>query len=115
MCCPRLNGVNFFVKRKVPTDEMAAWRERWLAVGSDAGLLAELEAGRMPDDWAPLGTTTEKGATFLSPLDPISARGRAEPPFGFDYTWEVHKPASQRRFGDYTMPILRLAVSKPCR
>ncbi len=45
-------------------------------------------------------------ATFLSPLDPVSARGRAKPLFGFDYVWEVYKPVDQRRFGYYTMPIL---------
>ena len=45
-------------------------------------------------------------ATFLSPLDPVSARGRAKPLFGFDYVWEVYKPVEQRRFGYYTMPIL---------
>ena len=120
----RLNGVSFFLKRKVSAGELAAWRERWLAngdavavrvegwkatqlaVGSDAGILADLEAGRVPAAWASLETTTQEEATFLSPLDPVSARGRAKPLFGFDYTWEVYKPADQRRFGYYTMPVL---------
>lgn len=120
----RLNGVNHLLRRKVPAPELAAWRARWLgrgdvievrvegwkatqlAVGADAGILAELAAGRVPADWAPLGMTTEEEATFLSPLDPVSARGRAKPVFGFDYTWDVYKPAEQRRFGYYTMPIL---------
>lgn len=120
----RLNGVNVYLKRKVPAPEMAAWRARWLgrgdlievrvegwkathlAVGADAGIIAKLAVGRVPADWSPLGTTTEEEATFLSPLDPVSARGRAKPVFGFDYTWEVYKPAEQRRFGYYTMPIL---------
>ena len=56
--------------------------------------------------WAPLETTTEEEATFLSPLDPVSARGRAKPLFGFDYVWEVYKPVEKRSFGYYTMPIL---------
>ncbi len=43
---------------------------------------------------------------FLSPLDPVSARGRAKPLFGFDYVWEVYKPVEKRRFGYYAMPIL---------
>ena len=43
---------------------------------------------------------------FLSPLDPVSARGRAKPLFGFDYVWEVYKPVELRSFGYYTMPIL---------
>jgi uncharacterized protein YcaQ len=103
---------------------LAAWRERWLAsgdlvevrvegwkpiqvaLGADAGILAELEAGQVPAGWRPIGTTTVEEATFLSPLDPVSARGRARQLFGFDYTWEVYKPASQRKFGYYTLPIL---------
>ena len=60
----------------------------------------------MPAAWAPLETTTEEEATFLSPLDPVSARGRAKPLFGFDYIWEVYKPVEKRSFGYYTMPIL---------
>ena len=82
------------------------WRATQVALGSDAGVLAELEAGHVPAAWSPVETTTEEEATFLSPLDPVSARGRAKPLFGFEYTWEVYKPAAQRRFGYYTMPIL---------
>jgi uncharacterized protein YcaQ len=36
----------------------------------------------------------------------VSARGRAKVLFGFDYVWEVYKPASQRKFGYYTLPVL---------
>ena len=82
------------------------WRATQVALGSDAGVLAELEAGRTPAAWSPLGTTTTDEATFLSPLDPVSARGRAKPLFGFDYVWEVYKPVEKRSFGYYTMPIL---------
>ncbi|HEY2887349.1 MAG TPA: crosslink repair DNA glycosylase YcaQ family protein, partial [Candidatus Limnocylindrales bacterium] len=71
-----------------------------------AGGPAELEAGRIPTVWAPIGATTTEEATFLSPLDPVSARGRAKPLFGFDYVWEVYKPVEKRLFGYYTMPIL---------
>lgn len=42
----------------------------------------------------------------LAPLDPLSARGRAKILFGFEYIWEVYKPAQQRKFGYYTLPIL---------
>jgi len=69
-------------------------------------VLAELEAGRVPATWTPLETTTDEEATFLSPLDPVSARGRAKPLFDFDYVWEVYKPVEKRSFGYYTMPIL---------
>jgi hypothetical protein len=82
------------------------WRTPQLALGEDAGLIAELEAGRVPGAWTPIGVTTTEEATFLSPLDPVSARGRARPLFGFDYVWEVYKPLEKRLFGYYTMPIL---------
>ena len=122
----RLNGIKsvYVYGHKASAADLAEWRSRWLtdgslievrvdgwratqvALGADAAVLAQLEAGRVPADWAPLETTTDEEATFLSPLDPVSARGRAKPLFGFDYTWEVYKPADQRRFGYYTMPIL---------
>ena len=60
----------------------------------------------MPKAWTPLETTTTEEVIFLAPLDPVSARGRAKPLFGFDYVWEVYKPAHQRKFGYYTLPIL---------
>ena len=82
------------------------WRAPQVALGADARILAALEAGQVPADWAPLETTTDEEATFLSPLDPVSARGRAKPLFGFDYVWEVYKPVEKRSFGYYTMPIL---------
>ena len=117
----RLNGL---LRRGAGKDAIESWRQRWVASGgllevrvegwkatqaapgSDEATLRELEAGRVPDAWAPLETTTDEEATFLSPLDPVSARGRAKPLFGFEYTWEVYKPAHLRSFGYYTMPVL---------
>ena len=51
-------------------------------------------------------TTTTEEVVFLSPLDPVSARGRAKVLFGFDYVWEVYKPEHQRKFGYYTVPVM---------
>ncbi len=75
-------------------------------LASDAPLLQELSAGRVPEAWTPLETTTTEEAVFLAPLDPVSARGRAKKLFGFDYVWEVYKSEAQRRFGYYTLPVL---------
>jgi uncharacterized protein YcaQ len=86
--------------------KVEGWRAPQIALGSDKPLMDCLLAGRVPDEWAPLETTTEEEAVFLSPLDPVSARGRAKPVFGFDYVWEVYKPAHLRRWGYYTLPIL---------
>ena len=44
--------------------------------------------------------------TILAPLEIVSARGRAAKLFDFDYVWEVYKPARQRRWGYYTLPVL---------
>jgi uncharacterized protein YcaQ len=120
----RHRSVGNWLRRDVTPAEMTAWQKRWLdegeaievkvegwravqlAPGSDARLLTDLEAGDVPAEWAPLETSTEEEVTFLSPLDPVSARGRAKPLFDFDYTWDVYKPVEQRKFGYYTMPIL---------
>ena len=119
-----MRTVSNWLRRKVPAEELAAWRARKLADGelievhvegwrvpqlaaaSDRPILEELLADRLPAAWAPLETTTDEEATFLSPLDPVSARGRAKPLFGFDYVWEVYKPVHLRKWGYYTMPIL---------
>jgi uncharacterized protein YcaQ len=82
------------------------WKQVHYALGSDARTLRDLGAGRIPKAWSPLETTTAQEVVFLAPLDQVSARGRAKILFGFDYIWEVYKPAHQRKFGYYTLPIL---------
>jgi uncharacterized protein len=86
--------------------QVEGWKAVHYALGSDAKVLRELNAGRVPKAWTPLETTTSEEVVFLAPLDPVSARGRAKVLFGFDYVWEVYKPAPQRKFGYYTLPIL---------
>jgi uncharacterized protein len=82
------------------------WRgPRW-ALATDRAALETIEKGRVPRAWRPLETTTEQEATFLSPLDPVSARKRAKPLFDFDYIWEVYTPAPKRKFGYYALPVL---------
>ena len=86
--------------------QVEGWKAVHYALGSDAKLLRDLSAGRVPKAWTPLETTTTEEVVFLAPLDHVSARGRAKVLFGFDYVWEVYKPEHQRRFGYYTLPIL---------
>jgi uncharacterized protein YcaQ len=58
---------------------------------------------------------------ILGPLDPLLwDRNLVRHLFGFDYVWEVYKPASQRKWGWYVCPLLyrghlvaRVDVSKP--
>jgi uncharacterized protein YcaQ len=82
------------------------WKAVHYALGSDADLLHDLSAGRVPEAWTPLDATTTDEVVFLAPLDHVSARGRAKVLFGFDYVWEVYKPEHQRKFGYYPLPVL---------
>ena len=86
--------------------EIEDWQEPLYALAADEPFLTALEAGDVPSEWQPLATTTEEETVFLAPLDIVSARGRAKVWFDFDYVWEVYKPAQQRRWGYYTLPIL---------
>jgi uncharacterized protein YcaQ len=86
--------------------QVEGWKPVHYALGSDARLLRDLIAGRVPKAWTPLETTTTEEVVFLAPLDHVSARGRAKILFGFDYVWEVYKPEPQRKFGYYALPIL---------
>jgi uncharacterized protein YcaQ len=85
---------------------VAGWKPVHYALASDAGLLDEVAAGRVPAEWAPLEGVTDEEVVFLAPLDQVSARGRAKAIFGFDYVWEVYKPEAKRTYGYYTLPVL---------
>jgi uncharacterized protein YcaQ len=82
------------------------WKAPRWALAQDQGTIAALERGSAPRPWRPLDTSTTEETTFLSPLDPVSARGRAKPLFDFDYKWEVYTPAPKRKFGYYALPVL---------
>ena len=46
-------------------------------------------------------------AAFIAPLDNLLwGRNLIERLFGFHYRWEVYKPARQRRYGYYVLPVL---------
>ncbi len=81
-------------------------RETHLVLAEDIPALESLEAGKVPKGWSPKETTTLEEVTFLSPLDIVSARGRAKKLFDFEYKWEVYTPAHLRRWGYYVLPIL---------
>jgi uncharacterized protein YcaQ len=86
--------------------KVEGWKAVHYALGTDARVLRDLSAGRVPKAWTPLETTTIEEVVFLAPLDHVSARGRAKDLFGFDYIWEVYKPQDRRKFGYYTLPVL---------
>ena len=82
------------------------WKPIHYALRDDEKFLLDVIAGRIPKAWRPLETTTLEEAVFLAPLDHVIARGRAKVLFGFDYIWEVYKPAEKRKFGYYTLPVV---------
>jgi len=86
--------------------QVEGWKAMHYALASDARVIRDLSAGRVPKAWTPLEATTTEEVVFLAPLDHVIARGRAKVLFGFDYVWEVYKPEHQRKFGYYTLPIL---------
>jgi len=49
----------------------------------------------------------DPAAAFIGPLDNlIWDRDLVRWLFDFDYTWEVYKPAAQRKYGHYVLPVL---------
>ena len=68
--------------------------------------LEAVQGGSIPRGWSTQRADTGTEATFLAPLEFVTARGRASKWFEFDYIWEVYKPAAKRRWGYYVMPIL---------
>lgn len=71
---------------------------------ADVTIVDALQNGAIPESW--LQKQDSHGVVFLSPLEYVSARGRAKELFGVEYTWEIYKPAALRQYGPYTMPIL---------
>jgi uncharacterized protein len=58
-------------------------------------------------DAAACADGADPGAAFIGPLDNlIWDRDLIRWLFGFDYTWEVYKPAAQRKYGHYVLPVL---------
>ena len=81
-------------------------RDTYLVLVEDLPILESLGMGKIPRGWTPKEATTLEEVTFLSPLDIVSARGRAKKLFDFEYIWEVYTPVHKRRWGYYVLPIL---------
>ena len=81
-------------------------KESYLILAEDVPVLDTLAKGKLPKGWHPKETTTLEEVTLLSPLDIVSARGRAKKLFDFEYKWEVYTPLPLRRWGYYVLPIL---------
>jgi uncharacterized protein len=86
--------------------EVEGWRGRQCVLAEAVPDLEALLRAEVPPAWRPRSTTTEEEVVFLAPLEMVSGRGRAAQLFDFEYLWEVYKPASRRRWGYYTLPVL---------
>jgi uncharacterized protein YcaQ len=103
---------DYFRTGKAETARIAA------ALAAEGALMtAHVEGWRDPvyihPDNLPLARAAAAGAlcstvtTLLSPFDPVVwDRRRALELFGFDYRIECYTPASKRRYGYFTLPIL---------
>ena len=95
-----------YEKKVIAPISIEGSKERWLVLDRDLVALEELDAGRIPSGWQPLGPGTQDEVTFVAPLEIVSARKRANQVFDFEYIWEVYKPIAKRRWGYYVLPIL---------
>lgn len=85
---------------------VSGWRGPSWVDGEDAPTLETLQNGLTPKEWKPISAGSAAEVAFLAPLDIVSARGRSKRLFGFEYLWEVYKPASKRQWGYYVLPVL---------
>ncbi|MES2855050.1 MAG: crosslink repair DNA glycosylase YcaQ family protein [Bdellovibrionota bacterium] len=88
--------------------KVEGWKERHYVLTESLPIIKTISAGKIPKQWKPTWSKTaaKPEVILLSPLDIVSARGRAKKLFDFDYVWEVYKPVEQRKWGYYTLPIL---------
>lgn len=78
--------------------DVEGWKKPGYIHPDNAGLAEACAAGNLP-----LTLTT-----FLSPFDPLVwDRSRARAMFDFDYRIECYTPEARRRYGYFTLPILR--------
>ena len=68
--------------------QVDGWKAVHYALGSDAEVLRDLSAGRVPEAWTPLEKTTTEEAVFLAPLDPSAP---ADVPKFFRENTEKHR------------------------
>jgi hypothetical protein len=93
-------------RRELVSARIAGNQRQYFIAPNTLPLLNQLIQGNIPKAWQPIEKDVPQEAIFLSPLEYVSARGRAAEFFDFDYIWELYKPAEKRKYGPYTLPIL---------
>ncbi|MFD2368323.1 winged helix-turn-helix domain-containing protein [Pseudoduganella sp. GCM10020061] len=95
---PRVNPEALVATGALLRARVAGWDDPVYVHPDHAGLLQDAIDGRL----APTLTS------ILSPFDPIVwDRRRAQELFGFDYRLECYTPAAKRKYGYFTLPVLR--------
>ena len=95
---PRIDPERLVDNGELLRAQVAGWEEP-VYIHPDHAALAQRAAA---------GELTASVTTLLSPFDPIVwDRRRALELFGFDYRLECYTPAAKRRYGYFTLPILR--------
>jgi uncharacterized protein YcaQ len=80
--------------------EVEGWKEPGLVHTDNLKMIKAAQAGRLKME----------RTTLLSPFDPVAwDRARARLMFDFDYRLECYTPEPKRRYGYFTLPILRRA------
>ena len=123
----RGQSLRYLIRRRVqttgllrPSAEKALWflpcsRDERVGIVETLVAQRELELGDIEGEpyllWPPAVEALDDGETdsvprFIAPLDPlIWDRTGVSKLFGFDYVWEVYKPASKRTWGYYVLPV----------
>ncbi|MCI4352788.1 MAG: winged helix DNA-binding domain-containing protein [Thermoplasmata archaeon] len=86
--------------------EVDGWKGPQCILADAVSDFETIRSSEVPASWRPRSTTTEEEVVFLAPLEVVSSSGQAARLFDFEYVWEVYKPASKRRWGYYTLPLL---------
>lgn len=95
---PHLDPARLHAEGLLLRARVDGWREPVYVHPDHAGLLARAAGGGL----------NATATALLSPFDPIVwDRRRALDLFGFDYRLECYTPAPQRRYGYFTLPVLR--------
>ena len=95
---PRIDPEQLVATGELLRASVQGWDEP-VYIHPDHSLLAERAAA---------GALAPSVTTLISPFDPIVwDRRRALELFGFDYRLECYTPAAKRRYGYFTLPILR--------
>ncbi|MGI8977013.1 MAG: winged helix-turn-helix domain-containing protein [Thermomicrobiales bacterium] len=118
------NTMSYYLNRSVKAPEGTGWlaklvddelavvvdveghKSSYFLPAEELKRLRRLRKGAIPGGWTCHGPSTSDEVRLLSPLDHIASRERAQAFFGFEQIWEIYKPAPERRYGPYTMPLL---------